>query len=131
MQRLPGRGGGSVGLRDETGGFRLMQITAAQEEPSKTYLYDDGDGKIDIMGVDETHSTSSEAGKGSMHSALPQHLAVDAVIGCGGNGSDHVGRINVLDVNTLWSQAQLQYLAGPSIKLGKTSNTCHAKRATS
>ena len=78
-----------------------MQIKAAQEEPSKTYLYNDGDGKIDIMGVDETHSTSSEAGKSSVHSALPQHLAVDAVIGGGGNGSDHVGRIYVLDVDTL------------------------------
>ena len=91
-----------------------MQIKAAQEAHCKTCLYDDGNGKIDIVGIDEAHSASSESGKGPMHGALPQHLAVDAVIGGGGNGPDHVGRINVLDVNPLHTQARLQYLASPS-----------------
>ena len=58
------------------------------------------------MGIDEADSASSEAGKGSMHSALPQHLAVDAVIGSRGDGSDHISRIDVLDVYILQSQAQ-------------------------
>ena len=91
-----------------------MQIKAAQEAHCNTCLYDDGNGKIDIVGIDEAHSASSESGKGPMHGALPQHLAVDAVIGGGGNGPDHVGRINVLDVNPLHTQARLQYLASPS-----------------
>lgn len=66
-----------------------------------TYLYDDWDGKVDIVGVDEANCASSEACKGSMHCTLAQHLAVDAVIGGGRNGSDHVGWVNVLDVNVL------------------------------
>ena len=90
-----------------------MQVKAAQIKHSKTCLYDDGNGKVDIVGVDQANSASSEAGKGSMHGALPQHLAVDAVIGGGGNGSDHICRVNVLYVNALQSQSQLQYLASP------------------
>ena len=82
------------------------------------------------MGVDEANSASGEASKGSMHGALPQHLAVDAVIGGGGNGSDHVGRINVLDVNALHIQHGFSVLQAPAIKLSETSNPCHAKRAT-
>lgn len=59
------------------------------------------------MGVDEADSAASKAGKGSVDRPLPQHLAVDAVIGSSGDGSDHVGRVNVFDIHTLQSDAQL------------------------
>lgn len=62
------------------------------------------------MGVDQANSASSKASKGSMHGTLPQHLAVDAVIGGGGNGSDHVSRVNVLDVHALQSQVEHDHL---------------------
>lgn len=69
------------------------------------------------MGVDEANSASSEASKGSVHGTLPQHLAVDAVIGGGGNGSDHVCGVNVLDVDALQSQAEHYCLASSSMHL--------------
>ena len=84
---------------------------AACQGQDTTCLYDDWDGKVDIVSVDEADSAASEASKGSMHGTLPQHLAVDAVIGSCGYSSDHVGRVNVLDVHTLRSHPQCCYSA--------------------
>ena len=53
------------------------------------------------MGVDQANSASCVARKSSMHCTLAQHLAVDSVIGSGGYSPDHVGGVNVFDVNIL------------------------------
>ena len=59
------------------------------------------------MGVDKTNCASCEAGKGPMHGALAQHLAVDSVVGGCGDGTDHVRGVNVLDVDVLQSSQLL------------------------
>lgn len=63
------------------------------------------------MGVDQTHSDTSEAGKGCMDSIVRQDLAVDAIIGCGGDGADEVGGVYVLHISIL--EALLDFALQP------------------
>lgn len=56
------------------------------------------------MCVHQANSETCVACKGSMHCALPQHLAVDAIIAGGGDGADDVAGVNVLDVSLTLQQ---------------------------
>ena len=82
--------------------------------PSRS-LDDHRDGQDDVMGVDQTHSHTSEASKGCMHGIVCQDLAVDPVIGGGRDGPDEVGRVDVLDISVLEALLDLALQPGPHI----------------
>mmetsp|Transcript_25298 Transcript_25298/g.60183 ORF Transcript_25298/g.60183 Transcript_25298/m.60183 type:complete len:453 (+) Transcript_25298:394-1752(+) len=62
-------------------------------------LDDDGDGQVNVVGVDEPHGDPREAGKGAVDGVVGEDLAVDPVARVGGDRADHVGRVDVLDVH--------------------------------
>lgn len=101
----------------ETGMHLHVQVReggGGKAYPSRS-LDDHRDGQDDIMGVDQTHSDTSEASKGCMHGIVCQDLAVDPVIGGGRDGPDEVGRVNVLDISILEALLDLALQPGAHI----------------
>ena len=74
--------------------------------PAPAHLDDGLNGQVDVVCVAEADGDVGVPRKGGMHSPLAQDLAVDAVVCRGGDGPDHVGRVNVFDVGVALQQAK-------------------------
>ena len=86
----------------------------SQAYPSRS-LNDNRNRQKDVVGVDKTHSHTSEASKGCMDSIVCQDFAVDAVIGGGGNGTNEVRRVDVLHICIFETLLDFALQPGPHI----------------
>lgn len=90
LQHFSGRTGAAsikVGLAD--GGPQPVPLLARWVNLPRS-LDDEGDGQVTEVRVDQAGHSAGEARKRSVHSVVRKNLAVDAIVGGGGNGANDV-----------------------------------------